>query len=89
MNDQGRPSSDTRNSGSKVNLRPIVKLMMVAGFPSVNIGTIEIPLLVTIAVVANWIGLEVESAGASARQFKLKHKRDKKQIFLNDIKEVG
>ena len=67
MKDQGFPSKETRNSGSKVNFLPTVKLMIVAGFPKVKIGTTEIPLLVIKAVVANWISFLVLSTGVSAK----------------------
>lgn len=70
MNAQGFPSRDKRNSGSKVNLRPMVKLMIAAGFPKLNMGMTEIPLLVMVVDVANCKGLAVESTKSSEKQWK-------------------
>mgnify|MGYP007065952570 CR=1 FL=1 len=93
MNDQGLPSSDIRNSGSKVNFRPTVKLMMVAGLPKVKMGTTEIPLFVIKVDVANWIGLAVESVGASARLFQLANIKATRQMdfkcMMGFLKRAG
>ena len=50
IKDQGFPSKEKRNCGSKANRSlPTDKSNIVAGFPKVNIGNIEIPLFVTLA----------------------------------------
>lgn len=86
MNAQGFPSRDKRNSGSKVNLRPMVKLMMAAGFPKLNMGMTEIPLLVMVVDVANCKGLAVESTKSSEKQWKpMRQSETSEKVFKRGI----
>jgi len=48
IKDQGFPSSENRNWGSKLSLLPTDRSNITAGFPSEKVGTNEIPLLVTV-----------------------------------------
>ena len=55
MKDQGLPSIEKRNCGSKANrLLPTDKSKIKAGFPKVNMGSNEIPLFVAEAAPEIW-----------------------------------
>jgi hypothetical protein len=60
MNDQGFPSIEKRNCGSKAKrLLPTDKSKIKAGLPKVNIGNNEMPLLVADAAPEMWYVLSV------------------------------
>ena len=62
MKDQGFPSSEKRNRGSKLNRSlPTERSNMAAGFPSEKVGINDIPLFVTDAAPEMFIGVPVLS----------------------------
>jgi hypothetical protein len=71
INDQGFPSKEKRNCGSKASLLfPTDRSNIAAGFPKVNIGSREIPLFVTEAAPEIWKVLSAVWPLAESRQTK-------------------
>ena len=57
MKTQGFPSSENRNIGSKLSFLPTDISKIAAGLPSVKLGIVEMPLVVTVTIPPKWLNV--------------------------------